>query len=296
MPSLRPLAAPAAVLACLALGSCGSGGDSSASGGGAPIERGPGSGRSVVEMAYTPSSEQRVLAQVYAQALKHAGFRVRLAKGVGAGGPGVVALEHGRVNAYPRFARVLGPERRQLDAQGVTVLPPGRPVRAFGLAVLARTARHFHLDRISDVRDHASSLALAVPRDCQRDPACLPALRRAYGLRFRRARAVRPDLMHEALRTGRYQVSLVATTDPHVRRSGETLLMDDRHAFPAAPPVMLVRKPLARRGGATLSDAVDKAGSGLTVEVMEELNARVDFDEESPGRAARDYLKAAGLL
>jgi glycine betaine/choline ABC-type transport system substrate-binding protein len=41
---------------------------------------------------------------------------------------------------------------------------------------------------------------------------------------------------------------------------------------------------------------VDKADRGLTVEVMEELNARVDFDEESPARAARDYLKGEGLL
>src|SRR3954451_21524454 len=219
MPSLRPLAAPAAVLACLALGSCGGGGDSPASGRGAPIERGPGSGHSAVEMAYTRSSEQRVLAQIYAQALKHAGFRVRLVKGVGAGGPGVAAVERGRVSAYPRFARVLAPERRDLDARGVTVLPAGRPVRTFGLAVLARTARRFHLTDISSLRERASRLALAVPRGCQRDAACLPALRRAYGLRFRRARAVPSYLMHEALRTGRYQVSLVSTTDPHVRRS-----------------------------------------------------------------------------
>src|SRR5436190_1549074 len=80
------------------------GGDSSASGGEAPIERGPGSGHAVVAMAYTRSSEQRVLAQIYAQALKHAGFQVRLVKGVGAGGPGVAAVERGRVSAYPRFA------------------------------------------------------------------------------------------------------------------------------------------------------------------------------------------------
>src|SRR4051794_3814246 len=140
MPSLRPLAAPAAVLACLTLGSCGGGGDSSASGGGAPIERGQASPGVAVQLAYTRSSEQRVLAQIYAQALKGAGFRVRLVRGVAAGGPGVAAVERGRLNAYPRFARVLAPERRHLSAQGVVPLPAGQPLRAFGLAVLARTA------------------------------------------------------------------------------------------------------------------------------------------------------------
>jgi glycine betaine/choline ABC-type transport system substrate-binding protein len=249
-----------------------------------------------VHMAYTRASEQEVLAQIYGQALSGAGFRVRMVRGVGAGPPGVAAIERGRVDAYPRFARVLPPEHRLLDARGVSVLPPGQPLRAFGLAVLARTARRFHLREISGLQGHAAHMALAVPRGCQHDPACLPALRHAYGLDFHRTRAVRPDLMHEALRTGRYQVSLVSTTDPHVRRSGEALLLDDRRAFPAAPPVMLVRKALVRRGGATLRDTVDKADSGLTVEVMEELNARVEFDEESPARIARDYLRGTGLL
>src|SRR3954469_6881812 len=101
MPSHRPLAAPVAVLACLSLGSCGGGGDSSASGPGAPIEPGERSGTVTVAMAYTRSSEQRVLAQIYAQALKAAGFRVHLVRGVRAGGPGVAAVERGRVNAYP---------------------------------------------------------------------------------------------------------------------------------------------------------------------------------------------------
>jgi osmoprotectant transport system substrate-binding protein len=107
---------------------------------------------------------------------------------------------------------------------------------------------------------------------------------------------VRHDLVHEALRTGRYQVSIVSTTDPHVRRSGEALLVDDRRAFPAAGPVVLVRKALQRRGGQALRHAVDEADSGLTVEMMEELNARVEFDEDSPVRVARDYLRATGLL
>lgn len=296
MPSPRPLAAPGVVLACLALGSCSVGGGSSASGGGAAITPASGAGRVAIAMAYTRSSEQRILAQIYAQALIRTGFRMRLVRGIGAGSPGVAAIEGGRVNAYPRFGRVLAAERAHLGAHGVTGLPAGRPVRAFALVVLARTARRLHLSRISDLGRRAGRLALAVPRACQRDPTCLPALRKTYGLRLRRVRAVPPDLMHEALRTGRYQVSLVSTTDPHIRRSGEVLLVDDRRAFPAAPPVVLVRKALLKRAGGALGKAVDRADSGLTLEVMEELNARVQFDEESPARAARDYLRATGVL
>lgn len=297
MAPLRPLAAPAALLACLALASCGGGGDSGASAGaGAPISPGPANGKVIVTMAFTRSSEQQLLAQIYAQALRKAGFRVRLVKGVNAGGPAVAALERARFNAYARFARVLPTEQRHLAASGVAVLPPGPPLRANGLAMLARTARKYKLEKVSALRDHAGDWTLAVPRGCERAPDCLPALKRAYGLHFRRVRRVRPDLVHEALRTGRSQVSLVTTTDPHIRRSGEALLADDRRAFPAAGPVVLVRKALERRGGQALRAAVDKADSGLTVEVVEELNARVEFDDKPVTRVARGYLRGAGLL
>lgn len=296
MAFLRPLAAPAALFACLALASCGGGDDSGASSGGAPISPGPGNRKVTVTMAYTRSPEQQLLAQVYAQTLRAAGFRVRLARDVGAGGPAVAALEQGRFNAYARFARVLAPEQRHLSARGVVALPPGPPVRANGLATLARTARKYKLKEISALRDRAPDWTLAVPRSCERARDCLPALKRAYGLDFRRVRRVRPELVHEALRTGRAQVSLVTTTDPHIRRSGEVLLADDRRAFPAAGPVVLVRKALERRGGQALLSAVDKADSGLTEEVVQELNARVEFDDEPPVRVARDYLRATGLL
>lgn len=298
MPFLRPLAAPAAVLACLALASCGGGGSSGAStgDGGAPIAPRAANRRVTVVLASTGSSEQRLLTQIYAQAIKAAGFRVRLVAGLAAGATSIAALEQGRVNAYARFASVTAREQSALERRGVALLPPGRPVRANGLAVPARTARRFQLREISGLAHHAAGMTLAVPRGCERRPDCLPALKRAYGLGFRAVRGVRPDLVHEALRTGRYQVSLVSTTDPHIRRSGEVLLVDDRGAFPAAGPVVLVRKALERGGGRALRDAVDKADSGLTVEVMEELNARVEFDEDSPVRVARDYLRATGLL
>ena len=37
-----------------------------------------------------------------------------------------------------------------------------------------------------------------------------------------------------------------------------------------------------------------RSRSGLTVEVMQELNARVDIDKEKPADVAADYLKEAG--
>jgi osmoprotectant transport system substrate-binding protein len=296
MASLRSLAAALVLLVCLAPASCGGGHGGAAADGGAPITPGSGNRHLTVEMAATRSSEQQLLAQVYAQAIRAAGFRVRFVRGIGAGPPAVAALEQGRVNAYARYARVRAPERRHLRARGVSVLASGPPLRSYGVALLARSARKYKLGAISDLSGRAPHWILAVPRGCERDSACASPLERSYGLRFKHVHPVRPDLVHEALRTDRSQASLVATTDPHIRRSGEALLDDDKHVFPAAAPVVLARTALVRRGGRALQAAVARADDALTVEVAQELNARVEFDAQSPARVAHDYLRQSGLL
>src|SRR4051794_36895818 len=103
MASTRLPAALAAMLACAALPSCGGGEDGGATQSGAPISPDDSAGPVTVVMAYTRSPEQQLLAQIYAQSLEAAGFRVRLARGLGAGGPAVAALVRRRVAAYPRF-------------------------------------------------------------------------------------------------------------------------------------------------------------------------------------------------
>jgi osmoprotectant transport system permease protein len=35
---------------------------------------------------------------------------------------------------------------------------------------------------------------------------------------------------------------------------------------------------------------------GLTTEVMQELNSRVDLDKQTPAKVASEYLKEAGYL
>lgn len=298
MAFLRSPAALAAVLACLGPAGCGdgSGAPHSSTGTGGAISARSANGDVALVLATTRSREQQLLAQIYGQALRAAGFRVELARVLAAGGSAIEALERGRVGAYPRLARVPAAEQRTLEEAGVAVLPSGPPLRSNGMALVGSTARRLKVEEISGLQDHAQKMTLAVPRGCQREPDCLPALKHAYGLDFRRVEREPPGLVHEALRTGRAQVALVTSTDPHIRRGGETLLADDRRAFPAAGPVVLVRRALARRGGRSLRETLDRADGGLTVAVMQELNARVAFDREPLERVAADYLRSTGLV
>ena len=50
-----------------------------------------------------------------------------------------------------------------------------------------------------------------------------------------------------------------------------------------------------RQGGARPREDVELVNKGLTDEVMQELNARVDLDKETPEDVAAQYLQESGL-
>jgi glycine betaine/choline ABC-type transport system substrate-binding protein len=65
--------------------------------------------------------------------------------------------------------------------------------------------------------------------------------------------------------------------------------------FPPYNSTLVVRQELADDAGAELEEVVAQVQEGLTDEVMQELNARVDLDKKTPAQVAGEYLKESGL-
>jgi osmoprotectant transport system substrate-binding protein len=311
----RPLGALASILAPIALAACSGGGaETPAPPRRAPIVHSVRNASTQVVVGATGRAEQRLLAQIDAQALRGAGFRARVQGGFSGPADALDAVATASIDLYPDYANALlaavgartGPPTTARDALGrvssrlahrdAEALPGAAFVRGPGVVVAARTARRLDLGRISDLRDKARRLRLAGPRGCQHRPDCLPALRRAYGLRFRRFIPVRRDLVHEPIRTGLAAATIVPTTDPHIGRNRERLLRDDRHALAGSPVAVVVRRQVARRGGPALANAIERAGSALTIPLMQELVARVEFDERPSPAVAAQYLRVSGLV
>jgi osmoprotectant transport system substrate-binding protein len=57
-----------------------------------------------------------------------------------------------------------------------------------------------------------------------------------------------------------------------------------------------VRDDIAEKGGAELRGVVDQITKGLTEEVIQELNARVDLDKKTPEQVAGEYLSESDLV
>ena len=86
------------------------------------------------------------------------------------------------------------------------------------------------------------------------------------------------------------------TTDPQIKRNDEVLLEDDKGMFPPYNSTFLMKKSVADAAGPDLATTVDLVNKDLTADVMQELNARVDLDKDTPEQAAQAYLKQFKLI
>jgi glycine betaine/choline ABC-type transport system substrate-binding protein len=106
---------------------------------------------------------------------------------------------------------------------------------------------------------------------------------------------VDPALRHEVLTKGQADVSIVFTTDPQNKRENLVLLEDDKQMFPPYNVTLVVRNDVVDKAGPDLPKTVEMVNNGLTDEVMQELNARVDLDKKTPEAVAGEYLQESGL-
>ena len=104
------------------------------------------------------------------------------------------------------------------------------------------------------------------------------------------------DQRHEVLTSGQADVSIVFTTDPQIKRNNEVLLEDDKGMFPPYNSTFLMKQSTADAAGPDLAATIDAVNKNLTADVMQELNARVDLDKDTPEQAAQAYLKQFKLI
>jgi len=179
--------------------------------------------------------------------------------------------------------------------QGIVAEPPTPFQSSNEVGVTSDTAKQLGLKNISDLSGKSKDLALYGSPECRTRNDCLLGLEKVYGLKFKKFVPVNIDQRHEVLKSGQADISIVFTTDPQIKRDNEVLLKDDKHMFPPYNSTFLVRDDVAKKAGPDLVKTIDLVNKNLTAPVMQELNARVDIDKDTPTEAAAAYLKQFNL-
>ena len=209
-----------AVAIALSLAACQPGGQTT----GVPDE-------GAITIASFDFDESEVTAELYARALRAAGFEVRHVRRVGAREVVLPALEHGLIDVVPEYAgsalEFLGGHatadqrathealRLALGPRGIEPLARASAQSRNGLVVTSQTATDHALRTISDLRALAPELTLGGPPECPERDLCLPGFRSAYGLDFESFLALDSGgpVTAEAVQRGTVDVGVLFTSD-----------------------------------------------------------------------------------
>ncbi len=98
------------------------------------------------------------------------------------------------------------------------------------------------------------------------------------------------------LEKGQADLSILFTTDPQLSAESNkfVILEDDKHVFPAGNVIFVTTPKVVEKAGPDYEKTILQVQEGLTLEVMQELDARVELEKETPKAAAAAYLESAG--
>lgn len=282
----------------------------------AAIQKNDANAKTTLTVGSKNFTEQKVLGEIYAQALTAAGYTVKTALNLGDEKTALKALQTDQISGYPEYtgtallsflkvpAKDLPSDETEaydkvkagMAEDGIEAFPPTPFTSSNEVGMLKTKADELGLKTISDLKDKAGDLTLYGSPECRTRLDCLLGLEQVYGLKFKKFTPVDIDQRHEVLTSGQADLSIVFTTDPQIQRNKEVLLEDDKGMFPPYNSTFLMKKSVADAAGPDLAKTIDAVNKNLTADVMQELNARVDLDKDTPEQAAQAYLKQFKLI
>jgi osmoprotectant transport system substrate-binding protein len=279
-----------------------------------PARHGPGVGRPPLVLGNEGFTEQRILGELYSQALRARGYPVRLRSDLPTREAADRALVEGQIDGSPEYigtilAVVAGRPQpptglaaayravRAVEARrGFAALPPTPFSRTDGLAATASYARAHALASIGDLAA-VGRFALGGPPDFpRRTSGGQRSLRRTYGLSEARFVPLSLGAEYGALDRGRVQSAVVTTTDARLRSPRYAVLDDPRHVFGIQNVVPVFSRAVLGAEGPGFARTVNAVSAKLTTAAMRRLNAAVEVQKRTPAEAAHDFLRAQGLL
>jgi len=278
------------------------------SGGGTGTKQGP-----TITVGSANFSESALLAEIYAQALEHAGYPVARNLNVGNREVYFKALESGDLSLVPEYigslTTFLGGTatsdstatydtlKQLLDAKGLTAAAYAPAQDKNGIVVRKDTAEKLGLSKVSDLAAHNGELVFGGPPECPNREFCLVGLQDVYGLQFADFKPldVGGPLTVAALEGDEIQVALLFTSDGVIAAKGFVLLDDDKGLQPAENVTPVLRKDILDAYGDDLVKTLDSVSVLMTTSELTALNKRVGFDGEDPDKVAADWLAGKGI-
>jgi osmoprotectant transport system substrate-binding protein len=314
----RSLAALMAVALAIAVAACGSSNDKkSSSSSSTPAASGgnskPGKGKPAVTIGDKNFTEQYLLGELYAQALRAKGYTVKIKSNIGSSEIIDKALTSGKLDFYPEYTGVILSElahakqrpanadeaytaaKKFEEGRGYTMLDKTPFFDSDALAVKPDFASKNGLESVADLKKLGGKLRLGAPPEFKTRFEGLIGLKKSYGV----TPSFKPlsiGLQYKALDTGKIDAADVFTTDGALQGGKYKVLKDPKFIFGFQNVAPIVSKKVLTAQGPEFATTLNAVSAKLTTEAMQKMNAAVDLDKQKPAAVAKQFLQANGLL
>jgi osmoprotectant transport system substrate-binding protein len=282
------------------------------------IESNPDNGKVSLTIGSKNFPEQEILGEIYTQALSAAGYKAKSDLSLGSETVALKAVESGAISGYPEYASTaltsfFGYEPEEVPSnpnaawkkanqefrkKGLEAFAPTPFESANAVGLLKSTAEKYELKDISDLKGVSEKLTIYGSPECRERIDCLAGLEKLYGLKFKQFKPVDISLRYKVLENNQADLSILFTTDPQLSAESDkyVILEDDKKVFPAGNVIFVTKESTAKKAGPDYEKTITDVQEGLTLEVMQELDARVELEKQTPKEAAAAYLEAAGYV
>ncbi len=307
----------AAALLALLVAGCGSddgGGSSSSSGSSSAASDQPGKGKPAVTIGTKDFTEEFVLGELYAQALRAKGYSVTLKRNIGATEITDKALTSGRIDAYPEYTGIttavvaksdaLSPSKEETaqkakafyEKRGQVVVGPTPFQDVDAIATTKAYAARNKLESVADLKT-LSTFSLGARPEFKSRFTGLVGMQKVYGIDNARFKQLALGLQYQALDKGDVDSANVFSTDAQLASGKYKVLADPKGVFGFQQVYFVINKPkYDALGGQAFADVIDSVNKLLTNPAMQSMNAAVDVDKKEPKAVAAQFLQANGLI
>jgi len=306
----------AAVAVVAALIGCSSGSTSSTTD--APSEKGP------IVVGSKIDTEGKLLSAIILAKLENAGFAVTDKSGTGTTDVVRKALLNKEIDIYPEYTGsglIFFPDQdvatykngedgykadQSNDASnGVLWLEPARANNTWALAVKQDFATANNVKTMSDLAAYVQAgkpIKVAASDEFFNNADAWPAFASVYGFDIPKdSRVVLSGgdtaQTEKAVADGTngVNVGMAYGTDGALSELGLVVLTDDKNAQLVYWPTPTIREEVANKYP-EIATELKPVFAALTLEKLQELNARIQVNGESPQAVAEDFLKSGGFL
>jgi osmoprotectant transport system substrate-binding protein len=276
------------------------------------------SSKPTIIIGSTNFEEQAIVANLYGDVLKKAGYPVTVEPATGTRSIVVPAIKSGQIDLEADYAgsllnflfsssgastptanslsTAIPSLKKDLAPSHVTVLTPAPALDTNVFVVTKATAEKYHLTTISSLKPYASKFVLGGPPECPTNAGCLPGLEKTYGLKFSSFKATDEagPISVAALKNGEVQVVELFSSDGNVVSNNFVALTDNKHLEPADYITPVIRTSV---DSPAVTSALDKVSARLTTAQISKLNILVTGPKkEQPAAVAQTWLQQQGLL